>query len=187
MTTFKGVLMNIHMSLNQYNKLINFCKKSKTEQSGFMTVTEIDNDIHITKIELNSEDLIKKRTNKEIVYRKEYLVQVLYELASCESPVYIRFHTHPKGSSNLSEEDIELLKYVQSLSQRLTPNDYVKVIEGIVNDREISFYYYNSENDKLIRVPLFVDNIEKLPLREQSMTKIIKNSFLEGMARAKRR
>lgn len=97
------------------------------------------------------------------------------------------FHTHPKGSSNLSEEDIELLKYVQSLSQRLTPNDYVKVIEGIVNDREISFYYYNSENDKLIRVPLFVDNIEKLPLREQSMTKIIKNSFLEGMARAKRR
>ena len=65
--------------------------------------------------------------------------------------------------------------------------DYVKVIEGIVNDREISFYYYNSENDKLIRVPLFVDNIEKLPLREQSMTKIIKNSFLEGMARAKRR
>ena len=55
--------MNIHMSLNQYNKLINFCKKSKTEQSGFMTVTEIDNDIHITKIELNSEDLIKKRTN----------------------------------------------------------------------------------------------------------------------------
>ena len=187
MTTFKGVLMNIHMSLNQYNKLINLCKKSKTEQSGFMTVTEIDNDFNINKIELVSEDLIKKRTNKEIVYRKEYLVQVLYELATCESPVYIMFHTHPKGSSNLSEEDIELLKYVQRLSQRLTPNDYVKVIEGIVNDREISFYYYNSENDKLIRVPLFVDNIEKLPLREQSMTKIIKNSFLEGMARAKRR
>ena len=50
--------MNIHMSLNQYNKLINLCKKSKTEQSGFMTVTEIDNDFNINKIELVSEDLI---------------------------------------------------------------------------------------------------------------------------------
>ena len=179
--------MNINMSLKQYNELITLCKRNKTEQSGHMTVTEIDNDIHITKIELNSEDLIKKRTNKEIVYRKEYLVKVLYELASCESPAYIRFHTHPKGSSNLSGEDIELLKYVQSLSQRLTPNDYVKVIEGIVNEHEISFYYFNPESDKLIRVPLFVDNIEKIPIREQSMTKIIKNSFLEGMSRAKRR
>ena len=91
------------------------------------------------------------------------------------------------GKMSLIGPRPELLKYVQSLSQRLTPNDYVKVIEGIVNDREISFYYYDSDNEKLIRVPLFVDNIEKLPLREQSMTKIIKNSFLEGMARAKRR
>lgn len=65
MTTFKGELMNIHMSLNQYNKLINLCKRNKTEQSGLMTVTEIDNDFHITKIELNSEELIKKELIKK--------------------------------------------------------------------------------------------------------------------------
>lgn len=42
--------MNINMSLKQYNELITLCKRNKTEQSGHMTVTEIDNDIHITKI-----------------------------------------------------------------------------------------------------------------------------------------
>ena len=57
--------MNINMSIKQYNELITLFKRNKTEQSGHMTVTEIDNGIHITKIELDSEDLIKKELIKK--------------------------------------------------------------------------------------------------------------------------
>lgn len=184
--------MNINMTGTHFNKFIELCRCSKDEISGIMD-TQINNgEIFIVGIKLDGNDVIKNANSKSIHYNlKEYLTQTVYELAFTDSPVYIRFHTHPSldGAPCLSKADTDNLKYVQSLTKKVAKvnsNNCTKVIEGIITRSEITFYTYDLESNKIIRLPFFVDGIEKIPSIEKSKFQIFKEGFLEGRRKAKK-
>lgn len=185
--------MNINMTEKIYDDLINACRNSKKELSGEL-ITKIDNEeIYITGISFDEDEIIKEYTNKSISYNnKEYITKTMHGIISSTNGVYICFHTHPSfgGIPALSEKDKETLKYTQELSTKLSTEvksiTDIKPIEGIVTSTEIAFYSINTETNEIIRIPLFVDGIEKIPSTEKSTLQRIKDSFISGMNRAKR-
>lgn len=185
--------MKINMTELQFNKFTELCKKSKNELSGIMKTQITNGNIFIVDINLDENDVIKSASSNKITYDvKEYLTKTIYDLAFTNSPVYIRFHTHPSfyGSPGLSKADTNNLKYVQSLTKKVTKinsDKCTKVIEGIITRSEIAFYTYDLETDKIIRIPLFVDGVEKIPSTEKSKFQIFKESFLEGRSKVKRK
>lgn len=184
--------MNINMSEIQFNKFIELCRSSRDELSGIMN-TQVNNDeIFVVGIKLDENDVIKESNSKSIHYNlKEYLTKTVYELAFTNSPVYIRFHTHPSldGAPCLSKADTDNLKYVQNLTKKVSKvnsNNCTKVIEGIITRSEIAFYTYDSDSDKVIRLPFFVDGVEKIPSIEKSKFQVFREGFLEGRRKARR-
>lgn len=184
--------MNINMTEIYFNKLIELCRSSIDEISGIMN-TKVNNDeIFVVGIKLDEADEIKEANSTSIHYNlKEYLTKTVYELAFTNSPVYIRFHTHPSlnGAPSLSKADTDNMKYVQSLTKKVTKinsNNCTRVIEGIITRSEIAFYTSDLDSDKVIRLPLFVDGIEKIPSIEKSKFQIFKEGFLEGKRKSKR-
>lgn len=184
--------MNINMSENQFDKLTKLCRSSRSELSGIMTAKVHNGEIFIVGAKLDESGIIKSSNSHEIIYNsKEYITNTIYELAFTNSPVYIRFHTHPTfaGIPGLSQTDTNNLKYVQSLSQTVTKSNATvstEVIEGIVTDSEIAFYTYDLESDKPIRLPFFVDGIERIPSMEKSKFQAFKDGFIEGIRKTKR-
>lgn len=184
--------MNINMSEIQFNKLTELCRNSRKELSGIMNTQVSNGEIFIAGIKLDENDVIKSANSRQIVYDIKYLTKTVYELAFTNSPVYIRFHTHPLfyGAPWLSKADTKNLKYVQSLTKKvakINSNKCTKVIEGIITSSEIAFYAYDLDSDKIIRLPFFVDGVEKIPFAiEKSKFQNFKEGFLEGIKKAKR-
>lgn len=182
--------MNINMSESQFDKLTQLCKNSRDELSGTMNAQVTNGEIYVVSVNLDESNIIDRANSHEIIYNsKEYITKTAYELAFANSPVYIRFHTHPLfgGAPGLSKPDTDQLKYVQSLAKnvaKITCNDYTKVISGIVTDSEIAFYTYDLDSDRVIRIPFFVDGNEKIPSTEKSKFQIFKEGFLEGRRKA---
>ena len=184
--------MNINMTESQFDKLTQLCRNSRNELSGIMNTQVNNGEIFIVGVKLDESEIIESSNSHEIIYNsKEYITKTVYELAFTNSPVYIRFHTHPTiaGLPGLSKADTDNLKYVQSLTKKvakLNTNNCTKVIEGIVTDSEIAFYTYDLDSNKAIRLPFFVDGIEKIPSMEKSKFKAFKDGFLEGRRKARK-
>ena len=60
--------------------------------------------------------------------------------------------------------DSDLMKKVV----KTNVNNFITVIEGVVTNSEIAFYTYDLESGKEIRLPFFVDGIEKIPTTEKT-------------------
>ena len=183
--------ININMSESQFKNLTQLCRNSTDEISGIMNIQLNNGEIFIVDIKLDDDDIIKSANSHEIIYNfKEYIIKTVYEIAFSNCPIYIRFHTHPdNGLPNLSETDIDNLKYIQSLTKKvakINEKDCTKVIEGIVTNSEIAFYTYDLESNKEIRLPFFVDGIEKIPSIEKSIFQIFKESFREGSRKSRK-
>lgn len=184
--------MKINMSEIHFNKFIELCRKSKYEISGIMNTKVVFDEIFVVGIKLDDDEVIDEVKRNSIHYKfKEYLTKTVYELAFTNSPVYIRFHTHPSfdGAPALSKADIDNLKYVQSLTKKvakINANNCTKVIEGIITRSEIAFYTYDLDSDKIIRLPFFVDGIEKIPSIEKNILQLFKESFTGGMGKARK-
>lgn len=184
--------MNINMSEIQFSKFTDLCRSSRKELSGIMNVQENNGEIFIVGMKLDEKEVIKTSNSSMIVYNlKEYLTKTVYELAFTNSPVYIRFHTHPSfgGAPALSDADTDNLKYVQNLTKevsKINSNNCTKVIEAIITSSEIAFYTYDSASDKIIRIPFFVNGIERIPSTEKSKFQVFKEGFLEGRKKARR-
>ena len=107
--------MNVNMTQIQYDKLIQLCRKSRKEISGIMNTCVKDENVFITDIKLEENDVIESANSHEIIYNnKEYITKVIYELAFFNSSVYIRFHTHPTiaSTTNMSNADIKLTFFI---------------------------------------------------------------------------
>lgn len=184
--------MNINMPENQFDKLTKLCRSSRSELSGIMNAKVHNGEIFIVGAKLDESGIIKSSNSHKIIYNsKEYIANTIYEFAFTNSPVYIRFHTHPTftGILGLSQADVDNLKYVQILSQTVAKSNSTastEVIEGIVTDPEIAFYTYDLEPDKPIRLPFFVDRFEKILSTEKSKFQAFKNGFIEGIRKTKR-
>ena len=182
--------MNINMSETQFNKLIQLCTNSQKELSGSLEIQIINDKIHVMGIKLDDNNLIESSNSKEITYdSKKYISKMIHTFSSHSSPVYISFHTHPKGAPILSNADREHLKYVQNLSEKVSTfnnNTPIAVIEGIITSSEIAFYLYDLKHEKVKRLPLYVDEIEKILSTEKSKSQIFKDGFLKGIRKAKR-
>lgn len=179
--------MNINISSEHFNNLIKLCKNSRNELSGTMN-TKLDNDdVYIVGINLDSKDMVKSAKRTKVEYNvKEYITNTVYDIAFSKNKVYIRFHTHPSFGSapRPSKADIETLKYTQGLVHRAKPDDLISVVEGIVTDKEVAFYFYDSNKDSVERLPLFIDGVEKIPNSEKSILQVFKESFAEGKSKA---
>lgn len=184
--------MNINMSKSQFEKLIKLCRISQHEISGVMNTQSIDGEICILNIKLDERDIIESANSHEIIYNSsEYITKTIYELASANSPVYIIFHTHPSFGSSpcLSKPDTDNLKYIQSLTKKVANiniNADTKVIEAIITRSEIVFYTYDLDNDEIIRLPFFVDGVERVPSFEKGRFQAFKEGFLEGRKKARK-
>jgi len=183
--------MNINMSESQFEKLTQLCRNSIDEISGIMNTQVNNGEIFIVDFKLDEGDIIENANSHEIIYNsKEYITKTVYELAFTNSHVYVRFHTHPgNGLPGLSKADTDNLKYIQSLTKKvakINTNNCTKVIEGIITNSEIAFYTYDLESDKKIRIPFFVNGIEKIPSIEKSKFQIFKEGFIEGIRKARK-
>ena len=135
--------------------------------------------------------MIENATSRSIRYdHLEYLCDSVYRLSLIDSPVFIRFHTHPgSGLPGLSKADTEALKYLQGLTTRVhksNSNNGNLVIEGIITSSEIAFYTYDLSLDKSVRLPFFVDGVEQIPSIEQSGLQRFMKAFRDGVARGRR-
>lgn len=184
--------MKINMSEKQFNKFIELVRSSKKEIGGIMHTQVHNGEIYIVDVELDGSNMIESSSPSKIVYNyKEYLTRTIYELAFSNSPVYIRFHTHPSfgGAPGLSKQDIYTLKYTQGLTQKvkkINSNNCPKVVSAIITSSEIAFYTYDLDSDKIVRLPFFVDGIEKIPSLEKSKFQVFKEAFIEGRKRARK-
>ena len=184
--------MKINMTELQFNKLIQLCCSSRKELSGTMSAQIYNDELYINGVKLYEDEIIEESSSNEIQFNlKEYITKTVYELAFDKSPVYIKFHTHPlfNGAPGLSKADINNLKYVQGLTEKISKinsNGNITVIEGIITESEIAFYTYDLEKEKVVRLPFFVDGVEKIPSLEKSKFQLFKEGFLEGRRSAKR-
>ncbi len=185
--------MNINMSGQQFDKLTELCRNTSQEFGGTMNTIVMDDDVCVVDngIILDSSELIESASPRFIKYNpEEYITMVVYDIGFSNSPVYIRFHTHPSETAlpSPSQADAELLKRVQEISTKLrktTPYGEVTVIEEIITYSEIAFYTYDLEADKATRLPLFVDGTEKIPDFEKSTFQRCKEGFLKGLSKVK--
>ena len=184
--------MNINMDKNTFDSLTEICRNFPIEKSGIMN-TEVDyEDIYIMGFQFDDSDMIKNATPASIRYdRLDYLCDGVHRISFTDSPVFIRFHTHPgSGLPGLSKADTEALKYLQGLTTKVyksNSNNGNLVIEGIITSSEIAFYTYDLDSDKSVRLPFFVDGVERIPSIEQSVLQRFMNAFGKGYQRGMRK
>lgn len=176
----------ILMSEILFQKLIELCKKSKNEVSGVLQAKLNDDKIYISDVTFDSSSLIKDCSPRHITYKTdEYIVKIIYDMTFGNSLIYIQFHTHPGNldAPKLSEADLNNLKYIQALAQRVKKIKKFKailVIEAIVTSTEIAFYTFNPNTNKLIRLPFYVNGIEQIPSTEKTAFQLFKDGFKRG-------
>ena len=184
--------MNINMDKNTFDRLTDICRNSLIEKSGIMNTAVDNEEIYIVGFQIDDRDMIENATSRSIRYNHlEYLCDSVYRLSLTDSPVFIRFHTHPgSGLPGLSKADTEALKYLQGLTTKVyksNSNNGNLVIEGIITSSEIAFYTYDLSLDKSVRLPFFVDGVEQIPSIEKSglltVIEALKKGFQRGMSK----
>ena len=95
------------------------------------------------------------------------------------------FHTHPglRGAPRLSDADKDMLKYIQSLTEKIPGKENTLVIEGIITRQEIAFYSYDENTQEILNIPLFVNGEEKKIVEYRGFL----DSFKEGLKKGCRK
>ena len=179
-------MINIHMREDQFNNLIQLNKSNKEEISGTIQIKQSENDILIDKILIGDNDIYQERSPKYIEYDVEkWLPKTFWNLYATDIPYYVMFHTHPglRGAPRLSDADKDMLKYIQSLTEKIPGKENTLVIEGIITRQEIAFYSYDENTQEILNIPLFVNGEEKKLSKNQSFLE----AFREGFRRESRR
>lgn len=182
------------MDNSTYEKLISISRTNRVEKSGYMLGTRDGQDFYVTSIELQSDEAIESSSKTRIAYNmKHYLMDIILRASSLENTgALICFHTHPslQSSIDLSEADIDMLNHIQSLVNKVVQknNDAeITVVEGVINWSEIAFYSINPDTGRIERCPLFVDGMEFVPSKEGTFLQNIKDGFMIGRKKAKRK
>lgn len=143
---------------------------------------------------MQSDETIESSSKTRIDYNmKYYLMDIIHRASSLgNTGAMICFHTHPslQSSVDLSEADIDMLNRIQSLVNKVAHknNDAeITVVEGVINWNEIAFHSINPDTGRVERQPLFVDGMEFLPSKERTFLQNIKDGFMIGRKRAKRK
>ena len=179
-------MINIHMREDQFNNLIQLNKSNKEEISGTIQIMQSGNDILIDKILIGDNDIYQERSPKYIEYDIEkWLPKTFWNLYATDTSYYVMFHTHPglRGAPRLSDADKDMLKYIQSLTEKIPGKENTLVIEGIITRQEIAFYSYDENTQEILNIPLFVNGEEKKLSKNQSFLE----AFREGFRRESRR
>lgn len=176
-------MINIYMTGEYYNNLLKISKEAKEEISGIIQVKVNGNDLLVDKVLLDSGDVYQERTSSFIEYNtNKWIQKTAWDLFNTNTPYYIMFHTHPglTGAPRLSATDIETLKYVKSLANKVPNGNNIEVIEGVVTRREIAFYTYDMNTKKIECLPLFVNGREQKISAEEGIIEAFKNGFIRG-------
>ena len=173
------------MAKDPFDRLTKICRNSAVEISGIMDTKEDNREIYIGGFQIDDRDMIENATSRSVEYNiSEYLCDSVYRLSLIDSPVFIRFHTHPvSGVPGLSKADTKILKYLQELATRVyksNANNGNLVIEGIITRSEIAFYTYDLRENKPVRLTFFVGGIELIPSMEQSVLQRFIEAFKAG-------
>lgn len=179
-------MVNIHMTEECYNNLLELSKTQKEEVGGIIQGKANGNDLLVDKISIHSDDVYQERTSSSLEYNvTKWIQKTVWDLFNTDIPYYIMFHTHPRltGAPRLSAADVETLQYVKSLANKVPHSNNIEVIEGIITRHEIAFYHYDTNKKEPERLPLFVNGIERKPSTEQGLVEAFKNGFIRGRKR----
>ena len=185
--------MRMNLTNEQLVRLINFCNSSKCEQAFTIAVDINGEDISFVNLSPARSRDIAESTPRHIIYdNTNYLTSAVYEIFMSKNGYYFSGHTHPgyRGSTKLSQSDISCLISLQELANRIAVDRKktdapVIAVETIINSSDVSFYTYDTRTQRVIRLPLFIDGIERIPLHEKSPYQTLRDGFEEGRKRAR--
>ena len=90
-------MVNIHMTEECYNNLLELSKTQKEEVGGIIQGKANGNDLLVDKISIHSDDVYQERTSSSLEYNvTKWIQKTVWDLFNTDMPYYIMFHTHPR-------------------------------------------------------------------------------------------
>ena len=159
-------MMRINITSEQHEKITSICNKYDIEVSGIISLKEGDSGYDVVDIDFDDRELIRYANSSCIHFNgEEYKKMLAYGIATSQTGLFVRFHTHLYSlSARLSMDDFNMLKQNQETALEIANIKETKpviVSETIVTSGEIGFFYFDPDERKCKRIPVYVDGKER--------------------------